>query len=102
MRAGLLALLEHGDGHLTKPFGHLRVLLEQLAEANRASQAGRASADGSAERLRELLREREVVGRAETAAAGDDHVGVLDRGAARLLRILADELHGGGVGGVRG
>src|SRR6266513_3465927 len=56
MRAGLLALLEHGDRHLTKPLGHLRVLLEQLAEANRASQAGRARADDEDADLDPLVR----------------------------------------------
>ncbi len=45
---------------------------------------GARRADRAAERARELLGEREVLGRAEAAAAGDDHVGVLDRRAARL------------------
>ena len=56
MRAGLLALLEHGDRHLAKPLGHLRVLLEQLAEADRAGEAGRARADDEDADLDPLVR----------------------------------------------
>src|SRR5581483_6877586 len=50
--------------------------------------------DRAAERLRELLRERELLRAAEAAAAGDDDLGVLDRGAGRLLELLADDLRG--------
>src|SRR5207248_8181367 len=53
-------------------------------------------ADGAAERLRELLGEREVLGRAEAAAAGDDHVGVLDRLSLRLGVRLLDHRRAGG------
>src|SRR4051794_14787324 len=49
-------------------------------------------ADRAPERLRELFGEREVVGRAETPPARDDDVRVLDRRAARLLELLADDL----------
>ena len=49
-------------------------------------------ADGAAERPGELLGERELLRRAEAAAAGDDDVGVLDRWAARLLELLVDDL----------
>ena len=45
MRAGLLALLEHRDGHLAEPLGHLGVLLEQLPEPDRARKPGRPRAD---------------------------------------------------------
>ena len=45
--------------------------------------------DGTAERLGELLDELEVLGAAEPATAGDDHVGVLDRRAFALgVRLL--------------
>src|SRR5262245_43122951 len=45
--------------------------------------------DGSAEGLRELLDELEVLGPAQAAAPRDDHVGVLDRGAFALgVRLL--------------
>src|SRR4051794_19659000 len=54
-------------------------------------------ADRAAERLRELFRQREVLGCAEATAAGDDDVGVLDRRADLLLRLLADDLRGGTV-----
>src|SRR5439155_25435298 len=40
---------------------------------------------GAAERLRELLHEGEVLRGSQTAAAGDDHVRVLDRRALALL-----------------
>ena len=41
MRAGLLALVDEGDRDLAEPFRRRRILLEQLAEANRhASPAG--------------------------------------------------------------
>src|SRR5207248_9448937 len=53
-------------------------------------RAGRA--DRAAEGLRELLRKREVLGRAEAATAGDDDLGVLDRRAARLFELLPDDL----------
>ena len=53
---------------------------------------GARRADGAAERACELLGERELLGRAESAAAGDDDVGVLDRRAARLLELLVDDL----------
>ena len=50
--------------------------------------------DRAAERGCELLGELEALGRAEAAAAGDDHLGVLDRGPARLLVGLLDHLRG--------
>src|SRR5207248_7955190 len=58
---------------------------------------GTGRADGAAERARELLREREVLGRAEAAATGDDDLRVLDRRAARLLELLAHDLRGARV-----
>src|SRR6266540_1293849 len=38
MGADLLALFEHGDGNLAEPPGDLRLLLEQLAETDRARE----------------------------------------------------------------
>ena len=51
---------------------------------------GARRGDRAAERLRELLDEREALGRAEPAAAGDDDVGVLDRRAlgSSAVRLL--------------
>ena len=46
--------------------------------------------DRAAERLGELLDEREALRPAEAAAAGDDHVGVLDRRPLALLVGLLD------------
>src|SRR5690606_29363207 len=45
--------------------------------------------DGTAERGGELLAEAERLGLAETAAAGDEHVGVLDVDAAFLALLAA-------------
>ena len=45
MRAGLLALLDERDRHLAEALGDVGMLLEQLAEADRAGEAGRAGAD---------------------------------------------------------
>ena len=38
MRAGLLALVDECDRNLAKPLGRRRIVLEQLAEANRAGE----------------------------------------------------------------
>ena len=54
-----------------------------------ASTTARVAATAPPSALRERLDEREVVRTAEAAAARDDHVGVLDRRALRLLvRLL--------------
>src|SRR5205085_12689830 len=53
-------------------------------------RAGRR--DRAAERLGELLAELEVLRAAEAAAARDDDLGVLDRGAAPLLVRLLEHL----------
>ena len=45
MRAGLLALLHERDRHVAEPLRHVGVLLEQLAEPDRAGETGRAAAD---------------------------------------------------------
>ena len=45
MRAGLLALLEHRDRHVTEPRAQLGRILEQLAEADRARETCGACAD---------------------------------------------------------
>ncbi len=45
VRAGLLALLDDRDRHVAEPLGGLGRLLEQLAEPDRAREAGRAAAD---------------------------------------------------------
>ena len=38
MRPGLLALLEHRDRNVAEPLAHVRMLLEQLAEPDRARE----------------------------------------------------------------
>ena len=48
--------------------------------------------DRAAERLRELLGERELLRLAEPASAGDDHVGILDRRPLLLGMRLLDHL----------
>src|SRR4051812_11331450 len=53
---------------------------------------GARRTDRTPERTRELLGEREVLRSAEAATPRDDHICVLDRGAARLLLLLADDL----------
>ena len=45
MRARLRALLHHRQRHLAEPLGDVGVLLEQLAEADRARETGRACTD---------------------------------------------------------
>ena len=45
MRSRLLPLVEHGHRHLAEAFPDLRRVLEQLAEPDRAGEAGRAAAD---------------------------------------------------------
>ena len=45
MRAGALALLDDRDGNVAEPLRGFRRLLEQLAEADRAGEPGRASPD---------------------------------------------------------
>ena len=45
MRAGLLALVDERDRDLAEPLRRRRILLEQLAEPDRAREAGRAAAD---------------------------------------------------------
>ena len=45
VRAGLLALLEHGDRHLAEALCQLRMLLEQLSEPDRAREAAGAAPD---------------------------------------------------------
>ena len=44
MGAWLLALLEDGHRNLTEPLADLRVLLEQLPEADRAGEPARPAA----------------------------------------------------------
>src|SRR6478672_6611700 len=45
MRTDLLPFLEDGDGHFAEALGDPRVLLEQLAEPDRAREPGRAGTD---------------------------------------------------------
>jgi hypothetical protein len=45
VRARLLALFDHRDRHVAQPLGDVGMLLEQLPEADRAREAGRARAD---------------------------------------------------------
>ena len=45
MRAGLLALLEHRDRHVAEPLRRLGILLAELAEPDRAGEAGGPGAD---------------------------------------------------------
>ena len=79
---GLLALLEHGDGDVAELLLHRRVLLEELAEPDRAREAAGAAADDQDPDVDALVdrigrrgdgvggREgRRVVGRADAAHA---------------------------------
>src|SRR5205814_3554238 len=45
VRPGLLTLLDHGDRHVAEPLGDRGRALEQLAEPDRAGEAGRPGAD---------------------------------------------------------
>ncbi len=69
MRPRLLALLEHGDGHVAEPRGELGLLLEQLPEADGAGEPGGARADDQDSDLdllvRRIGRQRDVVRRVE-------------------------------------
>ena len=56
MRARLLPLLEHGDGHLAEALPHVRVLLEQLAEPDRAGEPARTASDDQHADLDPLVR----------------------------------------------
>ena len=83
MRPRLLSLLEHGDGDVPELLLHLRVLLEELAEPDRARKATRPAADDQDADVDALVdrigrrgdrvggREgRRMVGRADAAHAG--------------------------------
>ena len=67
--AGRAALLEHRDRHLAEPLGDVRVLLEQLPEADRAGEPGRPGADDQHADLDPLVRRvgrrRDHLGRRE-------------------------------------
>src|SRR3954447_8581494 len=69
VRAGLLALLEHGDGHVAEPFADRGCVLQQLPQADRAREPGRACADDHDAYLDALVlrvrRRRDVVPRVE-------------------------------------
>ena len=52
VRAGLLALLEHGDRNVAEPLAHVRMLLEQLSEADCAGEPTGARARRSRRRPR--------------------------------------------------
>ena len=71
MRAGLLPLLEHGDGNVTQAFSDVGVLLEQLAEADRTREPSRPPADDDHADLDALLRR---------VAGSLDRVGCAERG----------------------
>src|SRR4051794_21769003 len=45
MRAGLLALLDHGERNIAEPRSNVRMFLEQLPETNRARESRGAGAD---------------------------------------------------------
>src|SRR6476659_3613441 len=45
MRAGLLPLVQHGNGNFTKPFANVGSVLEQLAETDGARKPRRACSD---------------------------------------------------------
>ena len=55
MRAGPLALLDDGDGHLSEGLHQLFVLGHDLTQANGPSQASRAGADEEHAHLDELV-----------------------------------------------
>src|SRR4029079_3592418 len=75
--------------------------LARLADLGRVRVPARVDdrarrGERAAERLREVLDQREVLRTAETAAAGDDDVGVLDRRAGLLLGRLLEQRRPGG------
>ena len=45
MRARLLPLLEHRDRDVTEPLAHVRMLLQQLSETDRAREPARPASD---------------------------------------------------------
>ena len=70
VRARLLALLQHRHRHVAEPLAHVRPLLEQLPEPDRAGQSTRAAADDEDADLDAL------VGR---IGRGADHLGGRER-----------------------
>ena len=67
MRAGLLALLQDRDGDLAEPLPHVGMLLEELAEPDRAREPAGPTSDDEHADLDALLVRRgaDRVGRAE-------------------------------------
>ena len=59
-----------------------------------ASTTARVAATSPPERARELLAEREVLGPAEPAAAGHEHVGLGDVDGGGLGRLVPDDARG--------
>ena len=76
MRAGLLALLDERERHVAEPLGDVGVLLEQLAEADRAREPGGPGADDQHADLDALVgrvgRLGDELARARTAAGSRD------------------------------
>ena len=77
MRARDLALLEHRDRHLAERLHHLRVVLEQLQQPDRAREPGLAAADDRDADLDPLV--LGVGGRSEELPRRVDRRGELDR-----------------------
>jgi hypothetical protein len=70
VRAGLLALLQQRDGNIAEPLGHIGMLLEQLAEPDRAGEPAGSAADDQHAHLDPL------VGR---IGGSGDHLGARER-----------------------
>ena len=92
MRARLLALLQDGERHVAELLREVGMLLEQLAEADRAREPGRPGADDEHADLDAL------VGR--IGRLGDELAGVERRrevGRARHLRALMSSVSFGTI-----
>jgi hypothetical protein len=69
MRARLLSLLEHRDRDVTEALAHVRVLLQQLSETDRAREPARPSSDDRDADLDPLV--ARIRGRADRVAGAE-------------------------------
>src|SRR5262249_61844408 len=96
VRPGLLALLEDGDRDVAETVTHLRVLLEELSEADRARQPPRSGPDDRYSdldpRLRRVGRRADRVDRPERRREVDGPGHGLSASRAHELRELRDDL----------